>query len=133
MTLREKIEIMEACERGEQIECCTSGYNTSWHYVKTPSWNWKDNDYRIKLKPKQTVVIEEWLCMYKDCYVVKSTSDIDTFIKDSPYVEKNRIAFNKYLRNRTSMTIYSVLIFFAGWITGVIFTHVLHVLFIYFL
>ena len=61
MTLREKIETMEAFERGEEIECATAGYDTSWHYVKTPSWNWKENDYRIKPKPKQIVVIERWL------------------------------------------------------------------------
>lgn len=70
MTLREKIEVMQAFERGEEIECATAGYDTCWHYVKTPSWNWKETDYRIKPKPKQTVTIEKWLCRDVDEFLV---------------------------------------------------------------
>ena len=60
MTLREKIEVMEAFERGEEIEIAEYGYN-QWRTVKNPSWCWNDHEYRIKPKPKQTVVIEKWL------------------------------------------------------------------------
>lgn len=61
MTLREKIETMEAFERGEEIECRLNGENR-WSYAGTPLWNFGDYDYRIKPKPKQVVVIEKWLC-----------------------------------------------------------------------
>lgn len=61
MTLREKIEVMEAFERGEEIEytCSSSG---TWKYVKSPGWNFGLYTYRIKPKQKQTVTIEKWLC-----------------------------------------------------------------------
>ena len=61
MTLREKIEVMESFERGEEIECTTTWYDTNWHYVKEPKWDWREVDYRVKPKPKQTVTIEKWL------------------------------------------------------------------------
>lgn len=71
MTLREKIEVMEAFERGEEIEhsyiCSTRG----WDYVNDPSWSFKDYDYRVKPKPKKIVTIEKWLCsITKDSYYV---------------------------------------------------------------
>ena len=61
MTLREKIEVMEAFERGEEIEL-KQGDN-DWIVYNSPSWDWLNNSYRIKPKPKQTVTIEKWLCM----------------------------------------------------------------------
>ena len=60
MTLREKIETMQAFERGEEIEC-NSLYTPKWTTTSAPAWNWNDFCYRIKPKPKQTVVIEKWL------------------------------------------------------------------------
>ena len=61
MTLREKIEVMQAFERGEEIE---SSYmdGAKFSLDKDPTWNWTLYDYRIKPKPKQTVTIEKWLC-----------------------------------------------------------------------
>ena len=60
MTLREKIEVMEAFERGEEIEH-RDRLNDMWFYSSFPAWNWKEFEYRIKPKPKQTVVLEKWL------------------------------------------------------------------------
>ncbi len=54
MTLREKIEVMQAFERGEEIE-----YNMlnsdfiDWDIATQPTFNWQAYDYRIKPKPKQ--------------------------------------------------------------------------------
>ena len=59
MTLREKIEVMEAFERGEEIEYDYRD-GTNWHIDKKPSWDWVTFDFRIKPK-KQVVVIEKWL------------------------------------------------------------------------
>ena len=61
MTLREKIEVMQAFERGEEIEC-NSLYNPKWTSTTSPAWNWNDFCYRVKPRPKQTVTIEKWLC-----------------------------------------------------------------------
>ena len=60
MTLREKIEVMEAFERGEEIEL--KNYDNDWIVYGEPSWDWVNNEYRIKPKPKKTVTIEKWLC-----------------------------------------------------------------------
>ena len=67
MTLREKIECMEAFERGEEIEL--KNCDNEWIVYDSPSWDWVNNEYRIKPKPKQTVTIEKWLC-----------SDVDEFL-----------------------------------------------------
>ena len=77
MTLREKIEVMEAFERGEEIECTTTGYDTNWHYVKEPKWDWREVDYRVKPKPKPTIIIEKWLCEYCGSYVVVEGNDLN--------------------------------------------------------
>ena len=49
------------------------------------------DDWEIYEEPKQTVTIERWLCKYNNYYAVKSTSDIDTFLKDNIYVEKVKL------------------------------------------
>ena len=76
MTLREKIQCMEAFERGEEIEVAYRGYDI-WSSMSTPSWNFEDRNYRIKPKPKQVVVIEKWLCEYCGGYVVVAGNDLN--------------------------------------------------------
>lgn len=49
-TLREKIEVMEAYERGERIEVKVR--NGEWHETKRPFWEWYSRDYRVKSKTK---------------------------------------------------------------------------------
>ena len=46
-TTKEMIEVMQAYERGEQIECFNDG---AWKYVKNPVWDWLHNNYRVKQK-----------------------------------------------------------------------------------
>lgn len=57
MTTKEMIEVMQAYERGEQIECRDLG-TESWYPVNNdpdwsndPDWNMSDFEYRIKPKP----------------------------------------------------------------------------------
>ena len=46
-TTKEMIEVMQAYDRGEQIEC----FNTNkWKDVKNPVWDWLNNNYRVKQK-----------------------------------------------------------------------------------
>ena len=61
MTLREKIQCMEAFERGEEIEI-SNNLGETWIQEPCPNWNWVNCVYRIKHKPKKVVVIEKWLC-----------------------------------------------------------------------
>lgn len=62
MTLKEKIQCMEAFERGEYVEVRTDKTVAGkWSVAVDPLWDWNNNDYRIKPKPKQVVVIEKWL------------------------------------------------------------------------
>ena len=79
MTLKEKIEVMEAFERGEEIQVDKGRY-ACWALTKEPSWNWSENNYRIKPKPKQTVVIEKWLVTSGKRFDVAETSDIDAYL-----------------------------------------------------
>lgn len=60
-TTREKIEVMEAYERGEQIEYKPFQWDKGWRIESDPNWNWSQFDYRIK--PKQKV--RRWLWAYK--------------------------------------------------------------------
>lgn len=45
-TLKEKIEVMQAAERGEKIEVATAGSNV-WVETPNPGWQWLDCDYRV--------------------------------------------------------------------------------------
>ena len=53
-TIKEMVDIMQACERGEQIEFCyTDEVIKVWQDTNgKPLWNWGDTDYRVKPKPK---------------------------------------------------------------------------------
>lgn len=64
-TLKEKIEIMQAYERGEQIE---RYYDNEWVLCKNPIWNWEYIDYRIKPKTKYVPfeTAEEFLVAQKN-------------------------------------------------------------------
>ena len=76
MTLREKIQTMEAFERGEEVEH-RDRLNDMWFASNFPAWNWKEFEYRIKPKPKKVIVIEKWLCEYCGGYVVVAGNDLN--------------------------------------------------------
>ena len=46
-TTKEMIEVMQAYERGEKIECFN---DEQWKDVNNPVWDWLHNDYRVKPK-----------------------------------------------------------------------------------
>ena len=78
MTLREKIEVMEAFERGEEIEL--KNCDNDWIVYDNPTLDWINNEYRIKPKTKKTVTIEKWLVTNKKRFDVAETSDIDAYL-----------------------------------------------------
>ena len=58
-TTKEMIEVMQAYDRGEQIECFN---DEEWKYVKNPVWDWLHNNYRVKQKKYVTFdTAEEFL------------------------------------------------------------------------
>ena len=83
MTLKEKIETMQAFERGEEIEVSKSIIE-NWITEPCPNWNWVNCDYRIKPELKQVVVIEKWLCYdnLSQSHSIVEESNIDGYISD---------------------------------------------------
>lgn len=79
MTLREKIEVMQAFERGEEIEQCERLYD-KWYESPLPAWNWNSFLYRIKPKQKKVVVLETWLCETDGRYEVRESSNIKAYV-----------------------------------------------------
>ena len=100
MNIRSKIEVMEAFERGEEIEvkAKVDRLNNMWLDSDFPVWNWKEFEYRIKPKQKQVVVIEKWLCYdnLSKSYSIAEESNIDGYISDDrDYLSKVRLLDTK--------------------------------------
>ena len=51
-TTKKMIEVMQAYDRGEQVQLLNIDGN--WKYKDNPSWNWTKFDYRVK--PKKSYV-----------------------------------------------------------------------------
>lgn len=68
-TTKEMIEVMQAFERGEQIQCkALEGDIYGWDDTKEPWWDWYHLDYRVK--PKNSYVpfdtAEEFLAAQRE-------------------------------------------------------------------
>lgn len=50
-TTKEMIDVMQAFDRGEKIECFNDDYE-QWKDIDSPIWDWLHNDYRVKPKTK---------------------------------------------------------------------------------
>ncbi|MCW0413513.1 hypothetical protein NG831_06360 [Xanthomonas sacchari] len=59
-TTAEMIEVMQAFERGEKIECKYLRGNDSWDVLPSPSWNWIECDYRIKAREPRVFWVNEY-------------------------------------------------------------------------
>lgn len=52
MTTKEKIEVMQAYEKGKTIERRTNtGVDPEWHIDDCPEWDWSQWDYRVMPDP----------------------------------------------------------------------------------
>lgn len=49
---KEMIEVMQAYDRGEQIEVKALNETDGWVEIKDPWWDWHNLDYRVKPKTK---------------------------------------------------------------------------------
>lgn len=96
-TTKEKIEIMQAYERGEKIELKRNG--GKWIDAFIPTWDWLNTDYRVKSKFHDGDILfledtHSWIFIFKQNenkeyiynYVAVSacTTDSSVFITDSP-------------------------------------------------
>ena len=52
-TTAEMIEVMQAFDRGEKIECSSLTGNDFGAAVIAPVWNWLEFDYRVVRKPAE--------------------------------------------------------------------------------
>lgn len=55
-TTKEMIEVMQAYDRGEQIQVKTTNKKCDWEDVKEPYWQWNFCDYRVKPKKNKIYV-----------------------------------------------------------------------------
>ena len=89
-TTKEMIEVMQAYERGEQIECFNDDYK-QWKDVDSPIWDWLHNEYRVK--PKKSYVPfdtpEEFLTEYRKHG--EFIENKESGEKMNAYVDKNGI------------------------------------------
>ena len=87
-TTKEMIDVMQAYERGEQIE---AGYNGVWVDIDMPEWSWGLRDYRVK--PKKSYVPfhtpEEFLTAYRKHG--EFIENKESGEKMNAYVDKNGI------------------------------------------
>lgn len=85
MTTKEMIEVMQAYERGEQIECRLRNTleNDEWDLItETPAWDWYSFDYRIKpqsqYRPYKNA--EEFLAAQKEHGMWLKMKDADCYL-----------------------------------------------------
>ena len=74
-TVHEMIQIMQAYERGEQIE---NYYRGEWVLCEKPKWNWGYAEYRVKPKPefRPFKSVEEFLEAQKEHGTETSTGEL---------------------------------------------------------
>lgn len=61
-TTAEMIAVMQAFERGEEIQCIRLGIVDDWVKCATPpyKWNWIGYDYRIKPREPRVIWVNEY-------------------------------------------------------------------------
>ena len=88
-TTKEMIEVMQAYERGEQVQLLNIDGN--WEDKDNPAWNWARCDYRVKSKkiyvPFETA--EEFLAAYRKHG--EFIENKESGEKMNAYVDKNGI------------------------------------------
>ena len=123
-TTKEKIEIMQAYERDEQIQIYDSIYN-EWEDVKiTPLWDWVNFDYRIKPKFKDGDILfvtslNSWIFIYKESenkryiykYVAVPICTIDTsiYINDAKLCDKEYISEIRFATEEEKQKLFDIL------------------------
>jgi hypothetical protein len=97
-TLREKIEVMQAAERGEEIEHKpVSPSSTEWKITVCPRWDWINWIYRVKIRPREIWLAENrtglWPLHTRDRAVEAAKGTLAGAV--IRFVEVERIPVNK--------------------------------------
>lgn len=101
-TTKEKIEVMQAYERGEQIQINNS--NNMWEDIETPIWDWVNCNYRVKPKKLDEAIESnfkdgdilfvksrfKWIIIYREC---EDKSALYKYISIDPDSNKTYINF----------------------------------------
>lgn len=77
MTTRDKIEVMDAYEKGAILERCLKG-SMDWERVVQPAWNWEKYVYRII--PKKRKFEEGDKVIEKDAQMLPLEGENDNYI-----------------------------------------------------
>ncbi len=88
-TLAEMIAVMQAAERGEEIESRSRLPDATWTYNPFPSWQWETVEFRVKPQPKVIWVNEyvRHLYAYTTEAEAKENAGANTTRKLVKYVE----------------------------------------------
>ena len=88
-TTKEIIEVMQAYDRGEQVQLLNIDGN--WEDIKSPTWSWGLRDYRVKPKKKYIPfdTAEEFLAAYRKHG--EFIENKESGEKMNAYVDKNGI------------------------------------------
>ena len=123
-TTKEKIEIMQAYEEGEQIQMSEHDKN-EWTDMKIePLWDWVNFDYRIKSKFKDGDILfleatHCWIFIYKENenkesiykYVAVPVCTFDTsiYINDAPLCDKKDISKIRFATEEEKQKLFDIL------------------------
>lgn len=132
-TTREKIEVMQAYEKGEQIQIYCSDTN-EWEDVEsTLLWDWVNFDYRIKSKNSDKLIkfkfkdgdilfatsLNSWILIYKENedkkkiykYVAVPVCTFDTsiYINDAPLFNKEDISEIRFATEEEKQKLFDIL------------------------
>ena len=123
-TTREKIEIMEAYERGEKIQIYGAIPNKWTDMNIEPLWDWKNFDYRIKPKFKDGDILftesilnrififkenENNESIYKYVAVPVCTVDASIYINDAPICDKEDISKIRFATEEEKQKLFDIL------------------------
>lgn len=86
-TTREMIEVMEAYERGEEVEIRLSG-NNQWTPRASNIWDWAACDYRIVPQPAPIPITLDWSALKPEWRWVAADADEFVFLyKSKPVLD----------------------------------------------
>ena len=131
-TTKEKIEIMQAYERGEQIQV-QHKYTNEWKDINSPEFNWVECDYRIKPKNSDKLIESEfkdgdilfvtslnsWIFIFKENenkrYIYKyvavpiCTFDTSIYINDAKLCDKEYISEIRFATEEEKQKLFDIL------------------------
>ncbi len=132
-TTKEKIEIMQAYERGEQIQIYGAIPNKWTDMNIEPLWDWKNFNYRVKPKNSDKLIESEfkdgdilfvtslnsWIFIFKENenkrYIYKyvavpiCTFDTSIYINDSPLCDKEHISEIRFATEEEKQKLFDIL------------------------